>query len=464
MAKSYTKVITEAALSLVTDTVKSNFLGAEVQEKSEEELSLDSAWKALGRGEIAAAIQVCCDMIAKDRHNDKLFFTRAYAYARAGEWQWAMADYSAYLKIHEAAAKLLSSLKRTTFGNPTLANAYYGRALCLAKLGFHERALHDLNQCIRHGPVDEQMTEADVSLVPRAKVAKLVLKQAYPELAGADDAREAEAVAARKELEAARKAQGSAAGDASDEPVYEGKVWRVPITALEPALARVAAAGKTALLLDGTGERVTDMYFTYSEATVIEAKRVITDVRMAGVEVEAVREGLRQQLVHAMRWGHLLVLRMSNTAADFCGSYCAPETFPTQLFEAGTLPAGKDAAKDVVFAKVLRPADTGGGCGPLPVPPQFSVVVTSTFKPANYEALLQDSLPLQHLQPIEIFVPSEAARAAALAGEGATNSGPLSGIFADWGGAWNSTAARTTGDAPKAGQLQGDRTTLFLSN
>ena len=48
-------------------------------------------------------------------------------------------------------------------------------------------------------------------------------------------------------------------------------------------------------------------------------------------------------------------------------------------------------------------------------------------------SLLQDSIPLQHLQPVEIFVPSEAARAAALAAEGATNSGPLSGIFADWG-------------------------------
>ena len=55
---------------------------------------------------------------------------------------------------------------------------------------------------------------------------------------------------------------------------HPNQVWRVPITALEPALARVAAAGKTALLLDGTGERVTDMYFMYSEATVIEAKKV----------------------------------------------------------------------------------------------------------------------------------------------------------------------------------------------
>jgi hypothetical protein len=37
----------------------------------------------------------------------------------------------------------------------------------------------------------------------------------------------------------------------------------VPITALEPALARVRAAGKTALLLDGTGERVTDMHMHF---------------------------------------------------------------------------------------------------------------------------------------------------------------------------------------------------------
>ena len=178
---SYNKEITEAALSLVTDTVKGSFLGSEVQEKSAAELSLDSAWKALGRGDIAAGIEVCSAMLATDRQNDKLFFTRAYAYARAGEWQWAMADYSAYLKIQAAAAKLLSSVKRTTSGNPTLANAYYGRALCQAKLGFHERALHDLNQCIKAGPADEQMNEANTSLVPRAKVAKLVLKQAYPE-------------------------------------------------------------------------------------------------------------------------------------------------------------------------------------------------------------------------------------------------------------------------------------------
>ena len=66
---SYSKVITEAALSLVTDTVKGSFLGSEVPEKSEAELSLDSAWKALGRGEIAAAIEVCSAPEDTARHD-----------------------------------------------------------------------------------------------------------------------------------------------------------------------------------------------------------------------------------------------------------------------------------------------------------------------------------------------------------------------------------------------------------
>ena len=56
-----------------------------------------------------------------------------------------------------------------------------------------------------------------------------------------------------------------------------------------------------------------------------------------------------------MRWGHLLVLRMANTAADFGGSYCSPESFPKQLFEVNALPSGTDAAKHPVFSKVSRP-------------------------------------------------------------------------------------------------------------
>ena len=146
-----------------------------------------------------------------------------------------MADYSAYLKLQEQAAKS----HQGDLGGPTLANAYYGRALCLAKLGQKAQALRDLNQCIRLGPVDEQMSERDASLVPRAKVAKMLLKQAYPELGGAEEDRDAIVAAAKRAAEAKRAASQQQTSS-EDEPVYEGKVWRVPITALEPALAKVA--------------------------------------------------------------------------------------------------------------------------------------------------------------------------------------------------------------------------------
>ena len=50
-AMSINQAMVEAALSLVTDQVKAGFLGGEVQEKSEQELSMEGAWKALARGD-----------------------------------------------------------------------------------------------------------------------------------------------------------------------------------------------------------------------------------------------------------------------------------------------------------------------------------------------------------------------------------------------------------------------------
>ena len=239
-------------------------------------------------------------------------------------------------------------------------------------------------------------------------------------------------------------------------------------TDLEVAVEKALASGKTPLLLDNTDDKAVDAYYLYAAATILEAKRVVLEVRSAGVSLEAARSNLRTELVRAMRHGHTLVVHMANSAADFTHAYCADDAFPLAVFEQPLWPSDKslqlppqDASP---FAAVLRAGDLAASGGKFHCHRDFRVVVTSTFKPDNYEKLLQGALPLQHLQPVEVFVPSEAARALALAGEGATNSGPLSGIIADWGGAWNSSAARTRGDAPKAGQLQGDRMSLFLSN
>ena len=106
---------------------------------------------------------------------------------RQANWRYALNDYSAYLKL----------LQQTS--GPNLANALYGRALCLAKLGKRQLALKDLDECIRVGPEDEQVTDPNASLVPVAIIARFALLHACPEL--------------RKARNAAMAAQAQAAAD-----------------------------------------------------------------------------------------------------------------------------------------------------------------------------------------------------------------------------------------------------------
>ena len=125
--------------------------------------------------------------------------------------------------------------------------------------------------------------------------------------------------------------------------------------------------------------------------------------------MEAAREKLRKQLVHAMQWGHTLVIRMSDTAAGFLAHYCHEDYFPKELFDINKLPSGKDAEQDEVFCKVLRDeelTDTGGRC---PVPPTFTVVVTSMFsieKLLSLHTALSALNGLVHLFPYPHLSPS----------------------------------------------------------
>ena len=155
------------ALSLAHE-VKSAFLGAEVKKASNVDTMFIDAWGHLGQGEVDAALQLADKLCSGDKTNEKFFYTRAVCHARKASWRFALADYSTYLK-----------LVQTTSG-PALANALYGRALCLAKLGKRALALRDLDECIRVGPPDEQVTEPDASLVPMAVIARFCLLQALP--------------------------------------------------------------------------------------------------------------------------------------------------------------------------------------------------------------------------------------------------------------------------------------------
>lgn len=425
------------ALSLMRETKAAFVESISLKKATNVESMFIETWQCLGRGDVDGALQLADTLLAGDKTNEKYYYTRAVCHARKASWRMSLADYSMYLKLVQ------------TISGPALANALYGRALCLAKLGQRDLALRDLDECIRVGPQDEQLTEPDASLVPMAVVARFCLLQACPELRkrvekGLADKAKQEAA---KPTSLAAAAQQAAAEKASSATSYDDpKLWVVEVTELEVAIEKALSGGRTPLLIDGTRERAVDAYYMYTPSAVVEAKKLVIDVRVAGMPVESAREQLRESLVHAMRWGLTLLIRLSNSAADFKATYCSDEYFPLAVFDRAKLPSGQDAAADPIFSKVLRAADVQREGGRLHVPASFRVCVASHFKADAFERLLKDVLPLEHLQPMHIMEKAAATRVAQLpgaAGDGGESKPLLKGQIAEM-------------------QLTGDRTSLVL--
>lgn len=344
--------------------------------------SFDQACRKLREGDADACISLLDDLLhtVGSNNSDAARLTRARAYEKLGRWEDALSDYERFIKMHDQ--------KR----GKQLANAHYGCALCRVKRGQPIQALVELDKCLAAAPNDdEQMTERSASMAPRARVARYVLLQQaalrrqYRDSCGA--ARRATAAVP------AMQAISYAA------PSLEGRVWRVQAKQLEDALHEAREQRRTTLLLDPSPARPVDSYFAYGDCTVVHAKQLVLEVRGAGVPVGDAREGLRKSLVHAMRWGHTLVVRMADSAADFMGSYCADDCFPARLFDGSATPSGTEIARSgSVWAKVLRPSDLESGR--FFVPGHFRVCVTSVFDAAKFEQRLGDALPLDVLQPV----------------------------------------------------------------
>lgn len=143
------------ALSLSREKRGDQFLGCEVKAATDMEEKFNAAWIYLNVNNCEGAIGNIEALLLIDKDNEKYYYTRAVAYARLAKWQYALADYSAYVKLTK---------ERGNLQGPALANALYGRALCFSKLGHRVPALKDLNECIRVGPEDEQLTEENTSL------------------------------------------------------------------------------------------------------------------------------------------------------------------------------------------------------------------------------------------------------------------------------------------------------------
>jgi hypothetical protein len=71
----------------------------------------------------------------------------------------------------------------------------------------------------------------------------------------------------------------------------------------------------------------------YRPTQVIEAKMMVMDEHQGKRSLAQIREAARRSFVNAMRYGQILLVRMSNTAARFKGRYSDPKTFPLAIFD-----------------------------------------------------------------------------------------------------------------------------------
>eukprot|EP00386_Alphamonas_edax_P013864 GDKI01042684.1.p2 GENE.GDKI01042684.1~~GDKI01042684.1.p2 ORF type:complete len:174 (-),score=39.75 GDKI01042684.1:323-844(-) len=161
-------------------------------------------------------------------------------------------------------------------------------------------------------------------------------------------------------------------------------VKHIKLTEVTDCINEAKDAGKVPMFLDASGN--VDTFFSYQMCTVIEAKKLLVD-KMQGKSVDDLREGLRHQLVTALKYGNYLLVRMANSAVDIKRIYCDPTTFPVEVFDVDFCENEKK------YTKIVRQQDLDTNRNFCPRG-YMQVVVTSSFEPEDHAEFLNDALPL----------------------------------------------------------------------
>eukprot|EP00900_Chrysochromulina_parva_P010080 jgi/Chrpa1/19073/Chrysochromulina_OHIO_Genome00010239-RA len=128
---------------------------------------------------------------------------------------------------------------------------------------------------------------------------------------------------------------------------------------------------------------------------------MVMDEHQGKRSLAQIREAARRSFVNAMRYGQILLVRMSNTAARFKGRYSDPKTFPLAIFDHeivdGLMRQYSGAASDNLYqsshplAACLREDDTEHGF--FTVRQGFEVVVSTHFARDTFAGYLENWAP-----------------------------------------------------------------------
>lgn len=177
----------------------------------------------------------------------------------------------------------------------------------------------------------------------------------------------------------------------------------IHLTDLEDAVEFVhTIQRRTPLFLDESLK--IDAFYTYNPTQLVEAKKLFLAKMHGAATVDDQLEELRRQLLTAMRYGHCLLLSLTDSAVDFLQQYNSPTSFPTRALFQPTL-----FQQESTYSALLRPADVDDPRGiwyaQKAIHPEFRLVVTSQFEAADAESFLRESIPLDHCTIVHIQQP-----------------------------------------------------------
>ena len=174
---------------------------------------------------------------------------------------------------------------------------------------------------------------------------------------------------------------------------------------LHSELSRVFLNGKTPLILnpleDGESTSKIDSYYTYQDTVVLEMKKMVKQVFIDKSPKEDSLEEMRTLLLSAFqavppRNGRTLLIRLTNTAPDFEGTFFSESSFPREVFDPSVIKT------EDCYSKFVKDEDKARTNGFFLPGEEFRVVVTSTFSPEDAWGFLKAVLPLDMFEILVI--------------------------------------------------------------
>ena len=175
---------------------------------------------------------------------------------------------------------------------------------------------------------------------------------------------------------------------ATQDSVAHAEIKHVTIKNVLEEISAIWDSGATPLILQESG--LMDRFYQHRDVNVIDAKSLFLKEKMQNIPHATVMEGMRQNLVRAMKFGKPLVIAMQNSAADIVGSYNAKDSFPVpDVF----IP--ERIVDEAVWGQFVKDEDKED-FKIFIVKEGFQVVVTSKFPVEDYQEFLDQSIPMKH--------------------------------------------------------------------